>query len=229
MVRLKTELQQESLAIFSDDRILKRMRILITAGPTHEPIDAVRYIGNRSSGRMGLALAEASLAAGHQTTVISGPAAIAWPATCRTVEVTTAAQMHEAVLREWPNHDLLIMAAAVADYRPKTVRPDKTPREAALTIECEATPDIVADAARIKRPDQRIVGFSLEAAGGIERAREKLKRKNLQLIVYNGAETMNSQTIRPTLLWADGRSMAVEEMAKERFAETLLMHATQLE
>src|SRR6185437_7457342 len=127
------------------------MRVLITAGPTREPIDAVRYIGNRSSGRMGAALAAAALGAGHSVTLVLGPVSIAMPSQTRRIEVETAAQMHQAVISEFANHDLLIMAAAVADYRPKVVRTDKTPRQGSITIECEATEDIVADAARIKR------------------------------------------------------------------------------
>src|SRR5271154_3336034 len=99
------------------------MRILITAGPTREPIDPVRYIGNRSSGRMGAALSAAALAAGHTTTLIVGPVTVALPPAARRIDVETAQQMQDTVLREFPSHDLLIMAAAVADYRPKAVSP----------------------------------------------------------------------------------------------------------
>ena len=105
------------------------MRVLITAGPTREPIDAVRYIGNRSSGRMGAALADAALRRGHGVTLILGPVSVAIASAARRIDVETAAQMHDAVLREFPDHDLLIMAAAVADYRPITRRADKLPRQ----------------------------------------------------------------------------------------------------
>src|SRR5665213_2640067 len=131
------------------------MKILITAGPTREPIDPVRYIGNRSSGRMGAALAEAGLAAGHAVTLIVGPVSVAMPAEAVRINVETAAQMHEAAMREFPSHALLIMAAAVADYRPKSISRGKISRHGALTIECEPTQDIIAAAGRIKRPDQR--------------------------------------------------------------------------
>src|SRR5262249_55325743 len=104
------------------------MRILITAGPTHEPIDPVRYIGNRSSGKMGAALADAAIARKHDVTMILGPVTAAMPANVRRVDVVTAGQMHDAVLREFPQHDLLIMAAAVADFRPKNIRQDKVVR-----------------------------------------------------------------------------------------------------
>jgi phosphopantothenoylcysteine decarboxylase/phosphopantothenate--cysteine ligase len=198
------------------------MRVLITAGPTREPIDAVRYIGNRSSGRMGAALTTAALAAGHRVTLILGPVSIPMPPQARRIDVETAAEMHQAVLAEFPNHDLLIMAAAVADYRPKVVRTDKTPRHGSLTIECEATEDIVAHAGRIKRPDQRIVGFSLELRGNIDRAREKLTRKNLDLIVYNPTETMNSESVEATLLWRDGKTESLSPSNKSEFADLLI-------
>ena len=203
------------------------MDALITAGPTREPIDPVRFIGNRSSGRMGAALASAALAAGHRVTLILGPVEIAFPSAARRIDVETAGQMHEAVLREFPSHDILIMAAAVADYRPIKAYSQKLGREGALTIQCEPTPDIVADAARIKRPGQRIVGFSLESDGDVARARQKLARKNLDLIVYNPVATMHSEDVVATLLWSDGREESLPRQSKEHFALTLLAKAAQ--
>jgi phosphopantothenoylcysteine decarboxylase/phosphopantothenate--cysteine ligase len=204
------------------------MRVLITAGPTREPIDAVRYIGNRSSGRMGAALADAALRGGYAVTLILGPVSIAIPSAVRRIDVETAAQMHAAVLREFPSHDLLIMAAAVADYRPIFRNEGKLPRQGKLVIECEATEDIIAAAGRIKRVDQRTVGFSLEMRGDVERARGKLVRKNLDLIVYNPTETMNSDVIEATLIWADGRSETLAAAAKKAFAEILIGRTVQL-
>lgn len=204
------------------------MRVLITAGPTREPIDAVRYIGNRSSGRMGAALAQAALAAQHQLTLIVGPVSIAIPAGLHRINVETAAQMHDAVLGEFAGHDLLIMAAAVADYRPIAARADKLPRQGRLTIECEATEDIIAAAGKIKRADQRTVGFSLELRGNLARAREKLLRKNLDLIVYNPTETMDSDAIQATLLWPDGRTEDLASAAKTQFADLLIARAAAL-
>lgn len=204
------------------------MRILLTAGPTREPIDPVRYIGNRSSGRMGAAIADAAVRGGHSLTMILGPVAVAMPAGGRRIDVETAAQMHEAVLRELSSHDLLIMAAAVADYRPVQVSDRKIGREGRLVIECEATEDIIAAAGKIKRPDQRTVGFSLESAGDIERARQKLLRKGLDLIVYNPTETMDSASIEATLLWPDGRSESVPCRSKAQFADILLQRAISL-
>src|SRR3954466_10408155 len=101
------------------------LRLLLTAGPTREPIDAVRYISNRSSGRMGAALSTAATRGGHHVTLILGPVSIPMPQNIRRIDVETSAQMHEAVLREFPAHDILIMAAAVADYRPTKVQSGK--------------------------------------------------------------------------------------------------------
>ena len=204
------------------------MRILLTAGPTREPIDAVRFIGNRSSGRMGAAIAQAAIQGGHSLTLIVGPVHVPFPSAARRVEVETAAQMHEAVLREFPKHDLLIMAAAVADYRPIAAHAGKMPRQGTLTIECEATEDIIARAGKIKRADQRTIGFSLEARGNLERAKEKLVRKNLDLIVYNPTETMDSDAIEPTLLWRDGRMESLASLAKGKFAEVLIQRGEEL-
>ncbi|HEX4796727.1 MAG TPA: phosphopantothenoylcysteine decarboxylase [Humisphaera sp.] len=198
------------------------MRVLITAGPTREPIDPVRYIGNRSSGKMGAALAAAAIAAGHEVTLIVGPVSAAIPTGIRRIDIETAAQMHAAVLREFPEHELLIMAAAVADFRPVRLESRKLSRGQAMSIECEPTEDIVAAAGATKRPDQRIVGFSLEARGDIDRAREKLVRKNLDMVVYNPIETMESQAIEPVLLWRDGRSETPPGQGKGEFAKLLL-------
>src|SRR5205085_3990700 len=139
-----------------------RLRLLLTAGPTREPIDAVRYISNRSSGKMGGSIAAAALRAGHAVTLILGPLTAPMPSGARRVDVESSADMERAVLAEFPSHDVLIMAAAVADYRPRHYTTGKLPRHDTLTLELEATPDIVAAASAMKRPDQRTVGFSLE-------------------------------------------------------------------
>ncbi len=204
------------------------MKILITAGPTREPIDPVRYIGNRSSGKMGDALCRAALSAGHEVTAILGPIQIAMPSAIRRVDVETAEQMQAAVLLEFPRHDLLIMAAAVADFRPAKLTGDKLAREGRLTIECEATPDILEAVGRIKAPHQRTVGFSLESPGNLARSRDKLLRKNLDLIVYNPIETLNSTTIESVLLWRSGKEEALESRSKADFAGTLIAQVAAL-
>ncbi|HXE53425.1 MAG TPA: phosphopantothenoylcysteine decarboxylase [Tepidisphaeraceae bacterium] len=204
------------------------MKVLITAGPTREPIDPVRYIGNRSSGKMGAALAAAALKAGHLVTLILGPGTVPMPGGARQIAVETAAQMHDAVLREFPAHDLLIMAAAVADFRPRQIQPDKVSRTGPLTIECEPTEDVIANAGRIKRPDQRTIGFSLESASNLIRARQKLKRKRLDLMVYNPIATMESPSVGAILLWPDGRSKELSMLSKPDFARKLIERVPEL-
>ncbi|MGB7156959.1 MAG: phosphopantothenoylcysteine decarboxylase [Tepidisphaeraceae bacterium] len=222
------------------------MRILITAGPTYEPIDPVRFIGNRSSGRMGAALASAAsssgelgragsgersrAAGGHSVTLILGPVTAPMPTAenVRRIDVFSSRDMHDAVLREFPDHDLLIMAAAVADFRPKSVSEKKVQRSGTMTIELESTEDILAAAGRIKRPDQRTVGFSLVKRGEIARSRDKMRRKNCDLIVYNPLDTMSSATIESILLYPDGRSEELPTRAKADFAAILIRRAEAL-
>jgi phosphopantothenoylcysteine decarboxylase/phosphopantothenate--cysteine ligase len=204
------------------------LRILITLGPTQEPIDAVRYIGNRSSGRMGTALVTAALEAGHKVTAVAGPIAASIDPQAMTHRIVTAQQMFDEVVKEFPNHDLLIMAAAVADFRPKTSSTDKLKRGGAMTLELESTPDIVAHVSKAKRPNQRTVGFSLESNDGLARAAEKMRYKSVDLMVYNPLETMNAGEIRPVLLWPDGRSETLQAMPKAEFAKVLIERSAAL-
>lgn len=198
------------------------MRFLITAGPTREPIDPVRFISNHSSGQMGLSLISAALSAGHEVTAILGPVAVELPPAARRIDVETTRQMFDAVMEQLPSHDVLIMAAAVADYRPKHVAAEKLGRSGALTIDLEATEDIVAAAAGSKSPNQQVIGFSLESEGNLDRAKAKLQRKKLDMIVFNPLRTMNSATIQATLLYADGRMTALAECSKQAFAQQLI-------
>jgi phosphopantothenoylcysteine decarboxylase/phosphopantothenate--cysteine ligase len=204
------------------------MKILITAGPTYEPIDPVRFIGNRSSGTMGSSLATAAIERGHEVTLVLGPVTAAMPSDVRRIDAMSSREMYEAVLREYPQHDLLIMAAAVADFRPKGSRTEKIERGGTLTIELEATEDIAAAAGKIKRADQRSIGFSLVGRGELQRTREKLVRKNLDLIVYNPLETMSSRTIESILIYPDGRSEELPTRDKVSFAKVLIERAEAL-
>ncbi len=204
------------------------MRILITAGPTYEPIDPVRFIGNRSSGTMGAALVSAALERGHTVTLILGPVTAAMPADVRRIDVMNSREMHAAVMKEFPDHDLLIMAAAISDFRPKVSATHKIERGGTLTIELEATEDIVAAAGAIKRADQRTIGFSLVERGDLARTMEKLVRKKLDLIVYNPLDTMSSKTIEAILLDPTGRLEELPMQGKAEFAKTLVMRAEPL-
>ncbi len=204
------------------------MKILLTAGPTWEAVDAVRYIGNRSSGRMGIALAEAAVRAGHGVTAIVGPGVGAMPERVRRIDIESARQMYEAVMEAFPSHDVLIMAAAVADYRPRTAVAGKLPREKSLVIELEGTEDIAAAAVGIRRPGQRVVAFSLEAPGEVERAATKMERKGVDLMVYNPIQTMNSDQVAAVLLWPGGRREEVGCRGKGEFADVLLQRVEKL-
>lgn len=212
----------------SDFCILNPLHILITLGPTHEPIDAVRYIGNRSSGKMGAAIVAAACEAGHHVTAICGPVDVAIDPRATRIDVTTAQQMFDAVVEQFPTHDLLIMSAAVADFRPTHASDTKIGRGGSLTLELEATPDIVAHVSKSKRPDQRTVAFSLEKEDGFDRAAEKMRYKAVDLMVFNPLSTMHAGEIAATLLWPDGRREAFAAMEKEAFARILIDRAAAL-
>jgi phosphopantothenoylcysteine decarboxylase/phosphopantothenate--cysteine ligase len=208
-------------------------RILITAGPTHEPIDAVRYLSNRSSGRMGVALAEASLQRHWATTLLLGPTSLAAPESShlRLRRFQTTDDLQRLLAEEWPRHDVLLMAAAVADYRPSSSLEgpgkanQKIPRRAkSWTLELEPTPDLLADLSASSRADQVLIGFALEPADQLrDSARKKLQAKKLHAIVANPLETMDSPTIDATILFADGTIHGANRtMAKSEFASWML-------
>ena len=166
---------------------LKGKHILITAGPTYEKIDPVRFIGNYSSGKMGYALAEACARRGANVTLISGPVAlqVQHPA-IRRIDVESAEQMYQAAIRLYPQANAGILCAAVADFTPETVASNKIKREGEdLIVRLKPTQDIAAALGKIKRPDQRLVGFALETYDEQIHAQEKRKRKNFDFIVLN--------------------------------------------
>ena len=158
--------------------------VLITAGPTREKIDPVRYLTNRSSGRMGYALAEAALRRGARVLLVSGPAALTPPDAAEITRVESAEQMREAVLKLLPQATIVIKTAAVSDYRPKHTASQKIKGKGALTLELEPTTDILAEIAR-KKDSQIIIGFAAETENALENARQKLSSKLLDAIVAN--------------------------------------------
>jgi phosphopantothenoylcysteine decarboxylase / phosphopantothenate---cysteine ligase len=167
-------------------RSLDGMRVLVTAGGTREPLDSVRFVGNRSSGRMGLALAEEAARRGADVTLIAANVTLPLPATA--VPVETTAELEAAVRERFASADVLIMAAAPADFRPAEPIDDKLAREGSegLSISFEPTTDIVAGVAAGRRPDQTVIGFAAEhGEGAVERGREKLARKGLDAVVVN--------------------------------------------
>jgi phosphopantothenoylcysteine decarboxylase / phosphopantothenate---cysteine ligase len=164
------------------------LRVLVTAGGTREPIDPVRFIGNRSSGRMGLALATAAVARGAEVTLIAANVSLPLPAGVRTIAVETTEELEAAVAAEFPAAGVLLMAAAPADFRAAHTGAEKISREGAsgLELRLEPTPDILAAAAARRREDQVLVGFAAETgAGALQRARTKLERKAVDAIVFN--------------------------------------------
>jgi phosphopantothenoylcysteine decarboxylase/phosphopantothenate--cysteine ligase len=202
----------------------RQRRVLVATGPTHEPIDDVRYIGNRSSGLMGTAIAAAFQARGYAVTVVRGPGVAPVPE-CGDRQFVTAADLLSVLRAEWPMHDVLVMAAAVADYRPAARVPGKMRREGgAITLALEPTEDILAGLTADRRADQYVVGFALEHPEDLARsAIAKLQRKRANAIVANPLATMNSPDIDATVFFADGQSATPgSTMPKREFAAWLV-------
>ena len=198
------------------------IRALVAAGPTQEPIDQVRFIGNRSSGRMGRAIAQALHDAGCDVTLATGPGVAAVDGT-RALPFRTAADLLALLRGEWPGHHLLVMAAAVADYRPARAPAGKLRREdGPIALELVPTEDILAGIAGSRAPGQYVVGFALERPEDLERsAAAKLARKRADAIVANPLETMDAPDVDASVLYADGSRAAPGRMPKEDFARWL--------
>jgi phosphopantothenoylcysteine decarboxylase / phosphopantothenate---cysteine ligase len=158
--------------------------VLITAGPTREKIDPVRYLSNRSSGRMGYGLAEAALRRGARVLLVSGPTSLRPPAAAEATQVESSAEMRDAVLNLFPQASIVIKTAAVSDYRPKHAAGQKIKRKGAMALELESTPDILKELA-LQKGSQIVVGFAAETENVLENARQKLLSKNLDAIVVN--------------------------------------------
>lgn len=207
-------------------------RVLVTAGPTCEDIDPVRFITNRSSGKMGYALAEAALRRGAQVTLITGPTSLVPPPGAEVVRVRRAQEMYEAVLRHVEAATIVIKAAAVADYRPASTQPTKLKKGTApLLVELEPTTDILAELG--KRKGSRIlVGFAAETENLIENGREKLQRKNLDLIVVNDVSRedagFGSDFNAALLIDRSGTVVELPLMSKREMAERILDHVKRL-
>ncbi|HEX2392075.1 MAG TPA: bifunctional phosphopantothenoylcysteine decarboxylase/phosphopantothenate--cysteine ligase CoaBC [Solirubrobacterales bacterium] len=202
------------------------LRVLVTAGGTREPIDPVRFIGNRSSGRRGIALAAAAARRGADVMLVAANVALPAPAGVRRIDVETAAQMADTVAEEFPASHVLLMAAAPADFRPAAVASGKLRREGPLDLHLEPTHDILARVAAGRREGQTVVGFAAEHGGdGVASAREKLARKNADLIVLNDVSDpaigFESGENAVTLVEAAGEA-EVPIASKEEIAEAIL-------
>jgi len=205
-------------------------KMLITAGPTYEDIDAVRYVGNRSSGRMGFALAEEARRRGAEVTLVAGPTRFDPPAVDQLVRVRSAAEMHEAVMRAAARADVVIMAAAVADYAPAQRAADKIAKtDGPLTLTFERTKDILADLGGMRDAlggaAPVLIGFAAETADVVERARVKRARKNVDMIVANDVSAddrgFDAPSNEVTIITADNEE-AIPLQSKERVAARIL-------
>ena len=203
------------------------LHVVVTAGPTREPIDPVRVITNRSSGKMGYRLAEAAWLRGAEVTLVSGPSSLAAPIGVRLVRVETTQEMQEVVKRSLPTADALIMAAAPADFRPRKVAKAKMPRnDGAAPITVEATPDILITTAGSRKKGSVIVGFALETGEGMERAQAKLDKKKLDLIVLNDALEAGAgfevETNKVTILGKGIAPQRLPLLSKREVADAIL-------
>lgn len=214
---------------FRKKKALKNKKVLVTAGPCREAIDPVRYISNRSSGKMGYALAGAAAGAGADVTLISGPANLKADGRINLVNVETTEQMFKAVKKYFRQTDFLIMAAAPADFKAKKPASQKIKKESQknerLVLELSPTVDILSSLIKIKKQSQKIIGFALETENGIKNAMAKLKAKKLDLIVLNSMENstpFESDLNKVILITKTGNKESIPEMDKRLLAERLI-------
>jgi phosphopantothenoylcysteine decarboxylase/phosphopantothenate--cysteine ligase len=221
-------------ALGADEAFAGR-RVLVTAGPTREALDPVRYIGNRSSGRMGYALAQAAWRRGAAVFLVSGPSSLEAPVGAEVVQVQTAAEMHDAVAARIGAADVTLFAAAVADYRPASSKAGKIKREKAgreLTIALAANPDIALETGSARKPGSVTVGFALETGDLLENAQKKLDEKGFDLVVANDATEEGAgfeiDTNRVTVLVPGAAPEELPLMSKHDVAEEILDHVGRL-
>lgn len=221
---------QEAKKLLTSGLDLNGWRVLVTAGPTREPLDPVRYLSNRSTGRMGYALAATAAQYGAQVTLVSGPTSLPVPAGVERVDVMTAEEMYHAVRIRFPGTTALVMAAAVADFRPKLYSSEKIKKKSQeLVLEMERTVDILASLAKEKRPDQIMIGFAAESSDLIAHAQEKLQQKRLDFIVANDITRTDAgfaaETNEVVILWPDGEKEHLPLAAKEDIAAAIWRRA----
>jgi phosphopantothenoylcysteine decarboxylase/phosphopantothenate--cysteine ligase len=223
---LEPEELLERLEAFLAPKDLLGLRLLVSAGPTREYLDPVRFISNPSSGRMGYAVAEAARDRGAEVVLVSGPTCLKAPWGVEVVRVESALEMRQAILERYPWAKAVVMAAAVADYRPAEVLKDKEPKvEAEKTIRLVPNPDILKELGE-RKEGRVLVGFAMETASGLERAQEKLRRKNLDLIALNWVNRegvgFGSPENEVVLIARDGRVLELPRMEKRQVAHRIL-------
>lgn len=220
------ELLELCLHAIAREKDLRGKRVLVTAGPTREALDPVRYLTNRSSGRMGYAIAKAAARRGAEVTLVSGPTALPRPGYMEIVDVESAREMFDAVTSRAPEMDIIIKAAAVADYRPADVAEDKIKKkDGDLSIPLERTRDILGTLGQQKREGQFLCGFSMETRDLIENSRKKLTKKNLDMVAANNVKVEGAgfgvETNVLTLITAEGEK-ELPLMSKDAAADALL-------
>jgi phosphopantothenoylcysteine decarboxylase / phosphopantothenate---cysteine ligase len=213
-------------AALAGRRSMAGVRVLVSLGGTREPLDPVRYLGNRSSGRMGAAVVREALRRGAAVTAVAAATEVPVPAGARAIRVETTQQLYDTVLAEAPSHQVVIMAAAVADFRPKTAAEGKLKKEQGVPeLVLEQTPDTLAELGRTRRPGQVLVGFAAETGDHLANARSKLERKRLDLVVLNhvegGRSAFGATSADAWLLDAEGAE-ELPAAPKEEIARRLL-------
>ncbi len=209
------------------DRDLEGLRVLVTAGPTREALDPVRFLSNHSTGKMGYALAEAAVRRGAEVTLVTGPVPLAPPAGVETVPVTSAREMYDAVLSALPKQDFVIKAAAVGDYRPVETADDKLKKKAGdMAVELTRNPDILKAAGERKRPGQVLCGFSMETRDLLENSAAKLESKNCDFMIANNLRTegagFGTDTNVVTILRRGAEPEQLPLMPKAELADCIL-------
>lgn len=203
--------------------LLKNKRVLITAGPTREYLDPVRYISNDSSGKMGYALAKISKAAGAKVTLISGPTTLPRPTGVRFISTVTAEEMLKAAIAEFKNCDIAILAAAVADFRPvRTSRKKIKKTEAEPTLRLTKNPDILKTLGKGKKKDQMLVGFALETENIIKNALQKLRKKKCDLIVANDPANIGSDEAHAYIVTKESKPYKIKRKNKTNTAKEII-------
>ena len=225
--------EPQQIVEFIDDFFAKKdgdmvgLKVLVTAAGTREPIDPVRFVGNRSSGKMGYAIAQAAAQRGAEVLLVTGPSALAIPANVKGVKVETTNEMLEAVMEAYDKMDVVIKAAAVADYRPRDVADQKIKKKTddALTVVMDKNPDILKELGA-RKAHQVLVGFAAETQNLLDNAREKIVKKNLDMIVANDVTAVgagfNTDTNIVKFLYPSGEVRSLEQMAKTEVANLLL-------
>ena len=217
---------QRIIACFQVSKSLSKQRVIVTAGPTRERIDPVRYISNFSSGKMGYAIASEAAARGAEVLLISGPTALAAPTGVTRVDIESADDLRRQLQKYLSVKDILIMTAAVADYKPSKVAKSKIPHGTLSQLNLKSNPDILAEIGKSKSRPRLVVGFALEVGSDVKNAQLKLKEKNLDMIVMNdptqkGVE-FGSDFNQATLFTRGGKPKELDKMTKQRLSQVIL-------